>query len=385
MTARWLGLSLAFWASGTPCSAQEIVFEGHASEAIWLTDELVVVAAGNQVVLVSSTGRRTVTRVEGSFASVGTIGRGAGGDFVVWDDSLWAAFVFDHDDERRVVPFAQPRMVSGEVNFVALLAEDIGLFEEVDMGNPFAPSAGRYRHPVRFVGVGSDGTRSVLWEAQGREGAIYPTEGGMSSAPIIFGYGALAAAVDANRFVVAQTELEQADIVSRDGRGLGVVSMPPFGDSVSEGQIEQERRRLIETDDIGRIGDLRLEDILGTMLPEDRVDEALAKLREGSAIALRATSANSLPPRISDLRVDGDGRVWMRRFAAPGASTAVWDVQPLDGGARRELAMPADWTVLDARGERLLVGVRDAAGTVTTILVSGFVSHAVPSSSRSWE
>lgn len=367
MTRRWATLGLAIYALGTPCKGQEILFEGAVSEALLLDDGVIAVASGNRVLLMSSTGLRTTTRLDGSFTSVGRIGRAPDGALVVWDDSLWAAFVFDHDVERRVIPFSQPGMVSGEVNFVALLTEDTGLFEEVDIGNPFALSSGPYRRPVRYVAIAKDGTRKVVWEALGKQASIHPTDGGMSSAPIIFGYGVLARRVDDNRFVVAQTELEEAVVVGRDGRRLGALPMPSVGRGVSEDQIEQERARLIAMRGARMREELPLEEFLGTVLSEDQVREAVAKMTEGSEQALRATSANAIPPRISDLRVDGDGGVWMRRFVPPGNTMAVWQVQAVEGTGRRSFELPATWVVFDVRDGVGLVGVRDEAGAVTSV------------------
>lgn len=367
MTARIASLGLVMYALGTPCKAQEVLFEGNVSGALVLDDGVSAVASENQILLVPSTGPRTITRLNGSFAAVGRIGRAPDGDLVVWDDSLWAAFVFDQDVERRVVPFPQPGMVSGEVNFVALLTDDTGLFEEVDMGNPFALSSGPYRHPVRYVAVSADGTRKVVWEALGKQASIHPTDGGMSSAPIIFGYGVLARRVDDSRFIVAQTELDEAYVVGREGRRLGAVPMPYFGPVVSEAQIEQERARLIATRGARLREELPLEEFLGTVLSEDQVREAVAKMTAGSIQALRATSANSVPPRISDLRVDGDGRVWMQRFLPPGDTLAVWQVQAVESNERRSFELPAAWVVFDMWDGRGLVGVRDQSGAVTTV------------------
>ena len=366
MMGRMASLGLVIYALGTPCKGQEIVFEGNTSDALLLDDGVIAVASENRVLLVQSTGRGTMTRVNGSFASVGDIGRISNGDLVVWDDSLWAAFVFDHGVERRVIPFSQPGMVSGEVGFVALFTGDTGLFEEVDIGNPFALSSGPYRHPVRYVAIAADGARKVVWEALGKEASSHPTDGGMSSAPIIFGYGVLARRVDDDRFIVAQTELGEAAVVGRDGRRLGAVRMPSLGPAVSDDQIEQERARLIATRS-ARPRDLPMEAFLGTVLSEDQVREAVAKMTAGSIQALRATSANSMPPRISDLRVDGEGRVWMQRFVPPGDTLAVWEVRSVEGSANSSFELPAAWVVFDLRDGLGLVGVRDESGAVTSV------------------
>ncbi len=364
MTGRWIAPAAAAFAMGTPCTAQETVFEGNASGALFLNDGVVAVAEGNRVLLMPVSGRQTAT-LDGPFASVKRIVRSPDGGLVVWDDSLYAAFVFDGDEERRVVPFFKPGLGGGEVNFVALLAGDAGLFAEVDPGNPFALSAGPARNPVRYTTIAADGTRNVVWEALGKERVIHRTGRGMASAPVIFGYEVFAAHADGGRFVVAQTEAEVAFVLGPDGTQLGAVPMPSFGPAVSQDQIKRERARLIASYDPGP-----MEDILSTLLPENRVREAVAGMSAGSIEALRAAPVNPVPPRISDLRVDRNERVWMRRFVAPGAPEAVWDVRPLDGGGAFTAELPAHWTVFDAHDGRILAGVRDETGTVTSVVLT---------------
>ena len=216
-----MALVATVFALGAPCRAQETVFEGNASGALLLDNGAVAVAEGNRVLVIPPSGRRMVT-IDGPFASVKRIVRSPDGGLVVWDDSLYAAFVFDGDgDEHRVVPFSSRGLGGGEVNFVALLAGDLGLFEEADPGNPFAASPGPTRNPVRYTTIGIDGTRNVVWEALGKERVIHRTENGMKSAPVIFGYDVLATHVDGGRFVVAQTEGEEAIVLDLDGTQVG--------------------------------------------------------------------------------------------------------------------------------------------------------------------
>ncbi len=346
-----------------PGGAQEIVFEGNASEALFLDGGTIAIASEDRVFLVPSAQPGIPTRLGGSFAAVERIGRAPDGDLVVWDDSLWAAFVFDQDVERRVIPFPRPGMLSGEINFVALFTGDTGLFEEADIGNPFAPSPGRQRRPVRYVAITTDGARDVVWEALGREMAIHATDRGMASAPIVFGYGVLARRVDGHRFIVAQTELDEAFVVDREGRRLTALGLPALGQPVTEHDIEQERARLIAMRRQGH----PLDAVLGTMLSEDQVRDAVEMFNAVSMQAHRAAPANSIPPRISDLRVDGEGRVWMRRFIPPGHTLAVWEARSLQGGRSHMIELPAEWILFDLRDGLGLVGVRDQCGAVTGV------------------
>lgn len=367
MTWRSMALAVATCALGAPCKAQEnleIIFEGRVSEAVMLDGSAVAVAEDDQVHIISlSRGRRVA--LDGPFAKVENIVRSPDGGLVVWDDSLYAAFVFDVDGkERRVVTFPTRGIVSGEVDFVALLAGDVGLFGEVVLGNPFAISPGPYRNPVQYATITTDGTRNVLWEALGKERIIHKGEQGTASAPVIFGNQVFARPVDGERFVVAQTEEVEAIVLSLDGTRSGTVPMPSVGSAISQYQVEQERARLIAAYTPGP-----LEEMLRELLPEAQAKERMAKLTAGAMEALRAAPANRAPPRISDLRVDSNGRVWMRRFVPPGDTLAVWEIRSVDGGGHRTMELPTNWVLYDATATRILVGVRAADGLVTRVVL----------------
>lgn len=365
MKGRWMTAMAAAYAIGAPCNAQEALVEGDIVGAVLLNGRTVAVAEKHRVHLISMTRTASRISVDGPFTRVQHIGRAVDGELVVWDDSLWAAFVFaDDGDERRTVAFSKPGIGGGEVNFVALLADDVGVFSEADPGNPFSPTAGSSRNPVWYTTYARDGTKGLAWQALGRERVVHQVEGGMSSAPVIFGYDVIAAPIDGDRFVVAQTEGAAAVVVGPDGTRVSTVPMPPIGPTMSQDQIEQERTRLIATYDPGR-----LPGILSTILPEARVREAVEGMRAGRLEALRAAPANSVPPRISDLRVDSNGRVWMRRFVPPGDTLAVWEIRSVDGGGHGTVELPTNWVLYDATATRILVGVRDADGLVTRVVL----------------
>ena len=278
-----------------------------------LDAETVAIADEHRVHIVPLA-RGRMTTLDGPFARVKQIMHSPDGHLVVWDDSLYAAFVLDDDgDERRTVPFTKLGIGGGEVSFVALLAGDVGLFEEVDPGNPFSPTAGPSRNPVRYTTIAPDRTTDTVWTALGKERVVHRLERGMASAPVIFGYEVLATHAGGDRFVVAQTDEEEAIVLSSDGTRVGTVPMPSFGPAVSQDQIDQERARLIASQGPGRA-----ESIFSNILPAAQVREAMAAMNADRIEALRAAPANSIPPRISDVRVDSGNRVWMRRFVPPG-------------------------------------------------------------------
>ncbi len=365
MMLRCVAAATAALALGLPCKAQDTIFEGDAAGAILLDDGTVVVAGQSRVQLIPPGGRRP-TLLDGSFAAASLVMRSSDAEFVVWDDSLYAAFVFDSSgDERRVVAFSKPGILTGTVAFVGLLPGDAGLFEEADPGSPFVPVVGAARDPVSYVAVREDGSRTLLWEAQGDEKVIHRTANGMTSAPVVFGYGVRAAVAGGGRFVVAQTEGDEAVIVHADGGRAGALPMPPPGEALSAEHVEMERNRLIETFSTGR-----MESVLGAILSQDLVREAVAGMSSARADAVRSAPANSMPPRISDLRVDRDQRVWMRRFAPPGETAALWDVRPMSGGEGFTVELPASWSVLDAAGGSVLAGVQTERGGLERVVLA---------------
>ncbi len=366
MIRRRATLMLVACAFSVPCQAQETVYEGDPTGVLLLNDSTVAVAEEDRVIIIAPAGRWSL---EGPFTKVTRLTRSPSSDLVVWDDSLYAAFELSGSYGRGakwgVVRFSQPRGIGGgEVSFLGLLNRHVGLFEEVDIGNIFSLSVGPSRNPRRYVAIGTDGTRNVLWQALGKEQAILSTAGGMSSAPIIFGYGVIASNVGDGRFIVGQTELTEAVVVDARGRRLATVPMPSVGPAVTEDQIARERARLIATLDVGP-----LEQQLRMGMSEEQARQVAAAMTDGSTQALRITTANSIPPRISDLRVDLDQRVWLRRFVPPDATTATWDVHALGGDVGHTVELPAHWVLFDAVADLILVGVRDGTGNVRRVVL----------------
>ncbi len=365
----------AAWAMALPGTDQQTIYEGEAAGALLLNNGVVAVVAEGRVLLVSPGDTRTAA-LDGPFARVNRIVHGREGGLVVWDDSVWTAFVFADDGEERSIRFREPGMGGGEVNFLALLPDETGLFEEVDIGNPFALMAGALppRFPVRYMAVAADDSRNELWAGRGKERSMHRTANGMSSAPVIFGYGVLAAGLAGGRgFVVAQTDGAEAVVIAADGVGLAALPMPPQEPAVTEDEVEAERARLIATSDRSDEAkelDSHMETLLRGRLPEDRIKEMFEGIAAARIEAIRNAPANSLPPRISGLTADRDDRVWMRRFARPGQTVATWNVFPIDGGQGWAVQLPASWTVFDATGDRVLAGVMDESGGVVRVIAA---------------
>ncbi len=358
-------LLAAAGALGVPCGAQETVYRGDVLDALSLADGTVAVAEEGRLLLVRPGGRAVL--VDGSFESVTRIARAPDGGVVVWDDASQTAFVVRSDGvEDRAVPLADSRseLGSGERTFVGLLPGDVGLFEEVDPGHPFAFSSGPSRNPVRYKLVARSGSETVAWQALGAQNVVLATDRGITSAPVIFGYGALVANVVGGGFVVAQTEWAEAVALDAEGARTGAIPLPPPGPAPSRDQVERERERLIAT---LRMPPMLEDVVMALPLPPERLREHLAAWSASRVEALRVAPANAAPPRVSALRVDRERRVWMRRFAPPGTAVVVWDVRPLSGADGFSVGLPAAWRVFDAQGDRMLAGVEES-GAVTRVV-----------------
>lgn len=62
------------------------------------------------------------------------------------------------------------------------------------------------------------------------------------------------------------------------------------------------------------------------------------------------------PPAIADLVVDGQSRVWLKRFVPPTDSVATWEVWNTERRVVEfRLDAPREWDVLDARGDQVLL------------------------------
>jgi len=67
-------------------------------------------------------------------------------------------------------------------------------------------------------------------------------------------------------------------------------------------------------------------------------------------------------PAYRRLRADRDGMIWIQDYDLPGADTTAWSVFDATGRWVSELALPADWQIMDIGASYILVLVRDDLG-----------------------
>lgn len=360
---------LAIAATGVlfvPCEAQEVLFEApDIAGALFLQDGAVAVAdaAEQRLHFVDSQG--SVATHGHRFGDMQLTGR-LSGHVVIWDATAYSAVVVaSANAAARVVSFPEPGLRDGQSRLVALLPGDIGILELADPGNPFAQiPEGRHRSTARYVAFPPDEPSYRIAQARGKESAFVRTDGAIASGPVVFGYDVFVAQIDGFGIIVAESDASTASVVGTRGE-LEAVPLPPRGTPVSQEQIEQERSRLLLQHDAGPVRDL-----LATILPKDQIERMAERITADSYRTVQAAPGNTMPPRISDLRVDRNGRVWMRRFALGGGTTAVWDVHSLENGNRQTTALPASWVVFDAADDRVLAGVRSETGQVVRVVIA---------------
>lgn len=349
-----------------PCEAQEVLFEAQdIGGALFLEDGGVAVADATDQRLRFVDTQGSVATHGHQFGDMQLTGR-LSGHVVIWDAAAYSAvLVASANAAARVVPFPEPRLGDGPSRLVALLPGDIGIIEQVDRGNAFAQiPEGRHRSTVQYVAFPPDGPRYRIAEARGEESAFVATDGAIASGPVVFGYDVFVAQIDGLGVIVAESDASTATVVGTRGE-VESVPLPARGTPVSHEQIEQERSRLLLEHNAGPVSD-----VLATILPEDQVKRMAERIAADSYRTVQAAPANTVPSRISDLRVDRNGRVWMQRFALGSAATAVWDVHSLESGERQTIELPASWVVFDATDNRVLAGVRGETGTVVRVVIA---------------
>ena len=84
--------------------------------------------------------------------------------------------------------------------------------------------------------------------------------------------------------------------------------------------------------------------------------EQLMALDRASRMAIDLAPVSWTPPAIADLVVDGQSRVWLKRFVPPTDSVATWEVWNTERRVVEfRLDAPREWDVLDARGDQVLL------------------------------
>lgn len=193
------------------------------------------------------------------------------------------------------------------------------------------PPGGRSRRRASlFERLPNDSVRMTL-EFPGHEIHATVRPNSSSSGPIVFGHRTLVA-LAGDGIVFADTESDEIVVRARDGGELWAFPMPGERVAVTQAQVEANQG-----------GDQR------RLPPEIR-----ARFRGRG----EPRPHNPVAPPVDAVMTDMGGRVWVREYVLPGAETQRWTVWER-GGKAFAIGLPVDDKLLDARGDRILVRVRD--------------------------
>ena len=255
---------------------------------------------------------------------------------IVWDDRLRRASSFTQAGEfRRAMAL---RSVDRRQGFIGALDDSSFVFAN---GPPFdSMPEGTARHSREVRVVSSNGTSRLVAVVPSREydhvrdPPMYP----LRLIPVIFGH-TTHLAVSRGRIVVADTAEDSVVVYSRRGDIVARIPMPPRRRAASDRQLAHIRDSLRANWD-GR--------------PE--LPPPFVKPPTPQYDARRGP----LPP-IDAVKVDANGRIWIRAHLMPGDAKQRWTAW--DGEQQAlSVEMSVREVLMDADGDRMLVRTANELG-----------------------
>ena len=221
-----------------------------------------------------------------------------------------------------------------------------------------------YRQTVTFGVMRSNGDMERIGQAAGPE-RVYlsireDSAWGSVEADVIFGETVFVAPLGDGKLIVAETDADSIWVLDAHGNYEPLMPTPLRSVVVSDEDIRIERNRRKRRNAM----DEEMEALIETVSGRHR--EQLMALDRARRVAVDLAPANRRPPAIAGLMVDGQDRLWLKRFAPPTDSIAYWDVwnttrAPVEFSFR--VRVPREWDVLDARGDRVLLRMAAARET----------------------
>ncbi len=168
---------------------------------------------------------------------------------------------------------------------------------------------------------------------------------------VVFGETVFSTPYGRDKLIVAETDADSIWVLDMEGNYDPLMPMPMALPSVvvseEDVQVERARRKRFLANDPEMRG---LIDMVS-----GRHREQLLSLDRASHIAVDLAPVNWTPSAVADLVVDGQSRLWMKRFVPPTDSVALWEVwNTTRTVVDFHLRAPREWRVLDARGSRVL-------------------------------
>lgn len=354
---------------------EEVSTLGSLADGLMLGPDRIVLADGMASRLffvdirsgkVTAVGRRG--EGPGDFQGIRAIGRAdPGGVFV--DDPVGTRVTVFTDDGSLVESIGyNPLEFRGHVMIprpLGVYADGTIIFRDADPMFSERPP-GPYREKVDYVALMPDGSRVHIAEAPGREMVRRNHDGGtFSNYEKPFSYSSLDAVLG-DLVLVANTESGSVSAYNRSGDAVMEFGFGPGLPVTSEIAVQWREERVARTRERGRgapLGDAPagLSALLG----------GLSDAISGEEEFYRNTEGNTVTPALSRMLVDGDGAVWVQRFALPSAEKAVWQRwRPSEDRLDRILDLPADYRLLDALGNRVLLRTTDELGVPKAIVAT---------------
>ncbi len=312
----------------------------------------------------------------GDFRAVRSIGRTASGG-VFADDPLGARVTaFDEDGSLVETVDYNPADFRGFVWIprpIGVHADGAVVFRDSDPMFTERPD-GPYRARIDYLALRPDGERVPIAEAEGLEQVrlnCSPPGGPIVSFNAFekpFSHSTVEAA-DGDLLIVGDTESGAISAYDRSG---AVVAEFHFG---------RGARVTAESDRMWR--ERKIEQLAGRTqrpvapLPDDvqaRMGGLLGQPmcgEDGAGIEFyRTAEANAVAPAFSRMIVDGEGRLWVRRYALPGEEEATWSRWRWGESRDRmeTIALPGEYELLDAFGDTALLGATDEFGVERAVV-----------------
>ncbi|MEK9500346.1 hypothetical protein [Gaopeijia maritima] len=206
---------------------------------------------------------------------------------------------------------------------------------------------GEQRDTLRLLRFGAEGTDTLLQRPDARHWVW--SEPPSSGAPKAIFSPEARVTVAGDRVVLAGTHESEWLALGPDGTVQDRVTPGiPIAPATPD-DLEQARRRAFESDSAGLVR------IARAVRPPIDVPATLATMRDLWA----GMPHHDTLPAIDRMMGDRAGNVWVEQWAPAGVDSVTWTRVGSDYEPEVRLVIPADWWVLDAEGDRVLIRFRD--------------------------
>ena len=324
---------------------------GGLSRAMILNEERILLLDGRTLLFINPwTGELWTAGGKGEgpgeFAgSGGELGLFRGQDeAIVWDSNIGGRLTtFSYTGElldARRIDLSRFAFRHWTANMIGVFAD--GSYAFMDRDPSFGTSDDMQRTLAYVVEVSEEGTRRDIVE--------FPDA---QSGPVLFRHSTKVS-FGGDRISVTDTESDEIRIVDRSGTVVSRMPMPGERVRVSSAQVDAARATAWAH---RRSGDEAIARHL----------EAMGLPSEGARSSEPDYMYNEVAPPVDYTRFDADQRLWIRHYVLPGDETKRWTVW--DGGEKTfSLEMPANYRLLDARGDLVLLSVRDSLGVDRAVI-----------------